>query len=149
MLSWPEIREMQRWGVTFGAHTLTHPDLTRASVDRIEAEVCTSKAILEDALGAPVTCFAYPFGRYDARSRTMVRQHFACACSDQLGLLTAGSDPYTLERLDAYYLRTDRLFALMGTRLFPWYVWARNIPRQLRRTLRQRIERWGVLSAFV
>jgi len=135
MLTWHEIGEMQQWGITFGAHTLTHPDLTRLSVDRVEAEVCDSKAIIEDALGAPVPCFAYPYGRYDKRSREIVRQHFACACSDRLGLITAGSDPYALERVDAYYLRTDRLFDVMLTGLFPWYIRGRSIPRRIWRAL--------------
>jgi peptidoglycan/xylan/chitin deacetylase (PgdA/CDA1 family) len=132
MLTWHEIREMQSSGIDFGAHTLTHPDLTRLSFDRVEAEICDSKAILENMLGTPVECFAYPYGRYDNRSREIVRQHFTCACSDKLGLITPDSDPYALERVDAAYLRTDRLFDMMLTRLFPWYVWARSIPSRIR-----------------
>jgi len=87
MLSWDEIREMQRHGIAFGAHSLTHPDLTRLPSDRVEAEICDSRTIIEDALGAAAACFAYPYGRYDYRSREIVRQHFACACSDKLGLI--------------------------------------------------------------
>jgi peptidoglycan/xylan/chitin deacetylase (PgdA/CDA1 family) len=132
MLSWREIREMSKIGIQFGAHTLTHPDLTRLPVDRVETEICRSKAVIEDALGKPVNCFAYPFGRYDQRSREIVQHHFSCACSDKLGLTTSDSDLYALERVDAYYLRTDRLFDIMLTRLFPWYIVARSIPRQIR-----------------
>jgi hypothetical protein len=135
MLSWGEIREMQRWGVGFGAHTLTHPDLTRLPIDRIKAEVYASKAMIEDTLSAPVPCFAYPYGRYDDRSRNVVREHFACACSDKLGLVTTGSDLHALERVDAYYLRTDRLFAVMRTKLFPRYIQARTFFRWLRRAI--------------
>ena len=135
MLSWDEIREMQRHGIAFGAHSLTHPDLTRLPSDRVEAEICDSRTIIEDALGAAAACFAYPYGRYDYRSREIVRQHFACACSDKLGLTTRGSDLYALERVDAYYLRTDRLFNVMLTRLFPWYIVARSIPRRIRRAI--------------
>jgi peptidoglycan/xylan/chitin deacetylase (PgdA/CDA1 family) len=138
MLAWRQIREMHRWGIAFGAHTLTHPDLTRLPVDRVEAEVCGSQAIVEDALGAPVACFAYPYGRYDHRSREIVRQHFACACSDKLGLITASSDPYALERVDAYYLRSGWSFDVMLTRLFPWYIRARRIPRRIRRAVQRR-----------
>jgi hypothetical protein len=79
-----------------------------------------------------VNCFAYPFGRYDQRSREIVQHHFSCACSDKLGLITRDSDLYALERVDAYYLRTDRLFDIMLMRLFPWYIVARSIPRQIR-----------------
>lgn len=140
MLAWHEIRQMQRWGIDFGAHTLTHPDLTRLPFDRVEAEICDSKVIIEDLLGAPVDSFAYPYGRYDRRSREIVRQHFACACSDKLGLITAGSDLYALERVDAYYLRTDPLFEVMLTRLFPWYIGVRSIPRRIRRAVQRSAE---------
>ena len=133
MLSWGEIREMQRYGITFGAHTLTHPDLTELSVDRINVEVRDSKGIIEDALSARVSSFAYPFGRYNKVCREIVSRYFACACSDKLGLTRAGSDVYALQRVDSYYLRTERLFSTMLTRLFPFYVWARAVPRQIRR----------------
>lgn len=149
MLTWREIREMHRWGINFGAHTLTHPDLTRLPFDRIEAELCDSKAIIEDALGAPVACFAYPYGRYDHRSREIAWQYFACACSDKLGLITAGSDPYALERVDTYYLRSDQLFDVMLTRLFPWYIRARCIPRRIRRAFQGSTGRWTDHFAFV
>lgn len=132
MLSWQEIREMHRWGIDFAAHTCTHPDLTHLPVDRAKNEICDSKAIIEDALGAPVSCFAYPYGRFNLQIRNIARQHFSCACSVRLGMISKKSDLYTLERIDAYYLRTDRLFNLMFARGFPWYLFLRNIPRQIR-----------------
>lgn len=138
MLNWNEIREMQRWGIEFGAHTCTHPDLTNIPFDRVKKEVYESKAIIEDALNTPVYCFAYPYGRYNHRVRNIVREHFSCACSDKLGLINKKSDLYAFERVDAYYLRTDRLFQIMLTRFFSWYVLARSIPRGIRRALQPR-----------
>ena len=126
---------MRRSGMTFGAHTLTHPDLTRLPVAQLQHEICRSQEIVENALGEPVNCFAYPFGRHDERSREIVRQHFACACSDKLALVSAGSDVYAMERVDAYYLRTERLFNVMPTPFFPWYIRARSVPRQIRRAI--------------
>ena len=131
MLSWSEIREMQRGRIDFGAHTLTHPDLTRLSTQLAKSEICDSKMIIEDMLSAQVDTFAYPFGRYDERCREIVRQNFIVGCSDELGLVRASSDPYALERVDASYLRKDRLFNIMLTRLFPWYIWARGFPRRI------------------
>jgi len=133
MLSWEEIAEMKRCGIDFGSHTLTHPDLTRLSLERVAIEIQDSKAIIEDALSTPINCFAYPYGRHDHRSREIVKNHFACACSDTLGMINPGSDLYALKRIDAYYLRTDMLFDLMLTRFFPWYVRTRNITRRIRR----------------
>jgi peptidoglycan/xylan/chitin deacetylase (PgdA/CDA1 family) len=116
-------RSFSRWGKT------------RLAGGQAETEVRESKEIIEGALGVPVDCFAYPYGRYDERSRDIVRQHFACACSDRLGFCTVDSDPYAIERVDAYYLRTERLFDLMPTRWFPWYIRARSIPRRIRRAV--------------
>lgn len=141
MLSWREIREMARMGMSFGAHTLTHPDLTLLPLERIKVEIGASKSIIEDALGAPIACFAYPYGRYDQRSREIARKHFALACSDSLGLTTKDSDRYALERIDAYYLRTDRLFDVMLSKAFPWYITMRDIPRRIRRVIQHKLER--------
>lgn len=135
MLSWEEIREMHGYGVRFGAHTLTHPDLTGLNSDRIDHELGVSKRIIEDELGAPVDSFAYPFGLHNETARTLARRYFSCACSDTLGFARRGSDPFALERVDAYYLRTSGLFSLVSSGLFSWYVRARAIPRNVRRSL--------------
>jgi peptidoglycan/xylan/chitin deacetylase (PgdA/CDA1 family) len=136
MLTWEQIREMHKGGVSYGAHTLTHPDLTRLPAERLEAEVSGPKAIIQDALGSLVDTFAYPYGFYDDRCRAAVERHFSCACSVKLGLVTDRSDAYTLERVDAYYLRRDGLFGVMLDCRFPWYLRARGIPREARRALR-------------
>jgi peptidoglycan/xylan/chitin deacetylase (PgdA/CDA1 family) len=139
MLSWRQILELRRCGVEIGAHTCTHPDLTRLPPAEIRAEIGASKAIIEDMLGAAVRSFAYPFGRYDRRSQDIAREHFACACSDVLALVTPRSDPHALERVDAYYLRPDGLFRVMLTRFLPCYVRTRRITRGVKRTLLARI----------
>jgi len=135
MLSWNEIREMHRYGMDFGAHTLTHPDLTRLADFQLESEIYDSKINIEDALGSPICSFAYPYGRYNRRCREIVQQHFTCACSARLGLVNFHNDIFALKRVDAYYLRTDRLFGIMLTWFFPWYLRVRNLPRRLRERL--------------
>jgi peptidoglycan/xylan/chitin deacetylase (PgdA/CDA1 family) len=136
MLSLKEVKEMQSCGIEFGAHTLTHPDLTSLPPGQAKAEISEARAILEDTLSAPIACFAYPYGRYDRRIREIVQRYFACACSDHLGLVTERSDLYGLERVDGYYLRTNRLFNVVSTRFFPWYILARSIPRRIRRAVK-------------
>ncbi len=133
MLNWREIQEMRDWGIEFGSHTLTHPDLTRLPLERISAEILTSKAMIENILGQPVKSFAAPFGRYDNRCLEIIRENFACACTDTLGFVNLRSDLHGLERIDTYYLRTERLFDMVLTPLFPWYIMARSIPRKTRR----------------
>jgi peptidoglycan/xylan/chitin deacetylase (PgdA/CDA1 family) len=136
MLSWAEIREMHSAGIAVGAHTLTHVDLTQAPLDQIETEIRQSKRAIEEALGTSVESLAYPYGRFDQRSLAIARQHFACACTDKMGLVSPTSDHHALERVDAYYLRSDRLFGLVASGLFPLYVAAVSVPRRIRRALR-------------
>ena len=133
MLGWGEIKVMRDAGIDFGAHTLTHPDLTALGTAEIEREVCGSKEVIEGILGSRVSSFAYPYGKYDGRSLEIAGHNFACACSDELGLLTKESRLYALERVDAYYLRSAKLFDLMLTKTFPLYILLRNIPRKIRR----------------
>ena len=135
MLSWGEIRIMNDAGIDFGAHTMTHPDLTRISPEDVAREIVTSRDIIEHALGAPVTTFAYPYGRYDAGSLEIAAREFTCACSDELGLFTASSDLHAIPRVDAFYLRSERLFGLIGSPKLPLYILLRGIPRTIRRRL--------------
>lgn len=74
LLTWPQIREMQRYGIEFGSHTLTHPFLPDVSHEKLRCELVESKSRLEDALGVEVTSFAYPYGGVDRRVRSAVAE---------------------------------------------------------------------------
>jgi len=63
MMDWDQVREMQRAGIEFGAHTMHHPILTRISLDEVRAEVEGSKSRIEKELGQPALSFAYPNGQ--------------------------------------------------------------------------------------
>jgi peptidoglycan/xylan/chitin deacetylase (PgdA/CDA1 family) len=133
MLRWSEIRELHAHGVTIGAHTLTHPDLTRLAPAEAALEISESREVLVQALGAPVTLFAYPYGRLNGRVRALAAEHFEAACSDQLGYVRVASDLLALERVDAYYLRSHWAVAGFVRPWFPGYLNARSWPRRLRR----------------
>lgn len=74
LLTWPQIREMQKHGIEFGSHTLTHPHLPDVSDEQLRREVSDSKRRLEDVLGVEVTSFAYPYGGVDRRVRAAVAE---------------------------------------------------------------------------
>jgi peptidoglycan/xylan/chitin deacetylase (PgdA/CDA1 family) len=136
MLSWSEVRELQHAGLTIGAHTVTHPDLRRLPLAQAAEEMRESKTRIEQALGVAVTSFAYPNGYHDAPIRRLARDYFSCACADRLGLATPASDRYALERVESYYLRSERLFGTVLSRHLPLYLRAIAIPRRLRRAVR-------------
>ncbi len=133
MLKWGNVLEMKKWGIRFGGHTLTHSDLTDLSPEDARNEVTLSRNILAEKLGCQARCFAYPYGRYNQTVMSIVKEQFDCACSDKLGFLDKDSNPYALERIETYYLRTNRLFSLATTPFFPWYIRSCNIPRNIRR----------------
>ncbi len=49
-LGWDEVRELYRAGISFGSHTVTHPQLYGLQWDRIESELSQSKAVIESQL---------------------------------------------------------------------------------------------------
>ncbi|MCL5961438.1 MAG: polysaccharide deacetylase family protein, partial [Chloroflexi bacterium] len=63
-LSYDEVIRLDRGGlVAIGAHTVTHPILSRLPVSMQRAEVNESKTFLEEILGHRVASFAYPYGK--------------------------------------------------------------------------------------
>jgi len=132
LLSWSEIEEMRRHGFEFGAHTATHPDLTRVSIQQAEREITGSKAEIEDRLGVEARCFAYPYGKYNSEVQEIVRTQFPGACSTKLGKVRSDCDPHALRRIDMYYLSRPELFSALSTNLLEWYLGVRQVLRELK-----------------
>jgi peptidoglycan/xylan/chitin deacetylase (PgdA/CDA1 family) len=103
-LSWKEAREMSRNGISFGAHTHTHPILTRVSIQEAEQEILRSKRIIENELGTPVRLFAYPNGKkgdFDTRTQEILfRSGFDAAVT-----LIHGSNQLMKNQLNWFALR--------------------------------------------
>jgi peptidoglycan/xylan/chitin deacetylase (PgdA/CDA1 family)/CelD/BcsL family acetyltransferase involved in cellulose biosynthesis len=121
MLTWQQIQEMQRSGVSFGSHTLTHPAVSRLKPSELVRELCQSKADLEDRLGAEVKDFAYPFGKpadYQNTIETVARSGYRTASTTNWGINTPGVNPYELRRVSIGEERRLSVFALRLARLF-------------------------------
>jgi len=73
MLSWSQVAEAAAAGMEAGAHSCQHPQLDQLPAARIRDELCMSKSILEDRLGAPVPGLAYPYGYSSAMVREVAR----------------------------------------------------------------------------
>jgi peptidoglycan/xylan/chitin deacetylase (PgdA/CDA1 family) len=105
MLSVGQVREMHENGVTIGAHTQTHSNMTLLSADHVRAEIAGSRERLEELLGAPVRDFAYPNtgGRYphfNPAVAAIVRElGFRSAVTSRPGVVAAGTDPFMVPRI--------------------------------------------------
>lgn len=100
MLNVAQIQEIAASNIEIGAHTHTHPMLDMLPQKQVVEEVERPKAILEDALGAPVESFAYPFGYYsDAVKRAVEAAGYTSACAVRYSLSSLDDDRFALARL--------------------------------------------------
>jgi peptidoglycan/xylan/chitin deacetylase (PgdA/CDA1 family) len=102
-----DISQVNEWlaaGHEIGAHTLTHPRLTRVSEAQAREEIGASKRKLEDLFGRPVRHFCYPYGDHDERVEELVEKAgYSSACLSSGGLVVTGADPFRLNRIMARY----------------------------------------------
>ena len=117
MLTWDQVQEMQRLGMTIGAHTMTHPNLPNAGLADAWLEIAGSKARLERELGVAATMFSYPNGgaeRYmTADLAALVRKAgFEASTTSRNGFAGPTSDLYALERVQVAERVEDLVFAL-------------------------------------
>jgi peptidoglycan/xylan/chitin deacetylase (PgdA/CDA1 family) len=135
ILSWQQAAEISAAGIEAGSHTKSHSDLRRLPVEKIEDEIGSSKAEIENHIGGPVESFAYPFGSFDRKTIDIVKRNYRSACTTFLQ--RAQADPlHALPRIDMYYIRSERdLTQLLDGRL-DYYLKIRRLGRMVRRALR-------------
>lgn len=100
MLNWAEIAEMAKAGFEFGAHTLTHPYLTKIPKTQAWHEIAGSKYELERRLGRTIEFFAYPYGDMDRSVMELVKEAgFRGAASTIQGFSNQRPDYFALKRI--------------------------------------------------
>ena len=102
--SWDEVKEMSENGIDFGAHTITHPILTKVSPDQMRYEITQSKKEIVEKLGRPVTSFSYPNGMpadYNSETINILKMNgFTCAVTGIPRMVALKSDLYELGRIE-------------------------------------------------
>jgi peptidoglycan/xylan/chitin deacetylase (PgdA/CDA1 family) len=102
MLSWDDVHALIGLGFAVGAHTVSHPILSRLAPEQAWAEIVESRRAIESASGLRPRAFAYPnggAGDYDETTVRLVREAgFTCAVTTRFGLNGPGTSPYELRR---------------------------------------------------
>lgn len=95
-----QILEMQASGlIEFGAHTMTHINLSQISDESAIYEITESKKYVEKLTGRECPSFAYPFGRLNDRVAQSVEEAgFLSAVVVKKGIEAIG-DKYRIKRL--------------------------------------------------
>ncbi len=132
LLSWTQIETLGAEGCEFGAHTCTHPALVNLELGAARDEIILSQQIIHDHTGQLARVFAYPYGAVNSQIHEIVHQHFDGALGTRLGLVQTQSNPYALERVDAYYLQSNPMLPL-DRRSFQVYLKWRQVLRDTRR----------------
>jgi peptidoglycan/xylan/chitin deacetylase (PgdA/CDA1 family) len=117
-MSWEQLRDASRRGVTVGSHSTAHLPLARESPALQETLILKSKRRLEDQLQQTVSHFCYPHGRlldFDAGSISVVQKAgFVSATA----AVTAIADPerlcFSLPRISPAATTSDLRSQLSG-----------------------------------
>lgn len=104
MLNWDEVMEMEGNGISFGAHTVTHPTLSKMDLEEAEREIYESKMEIETRVGRKVRHFAVPNGKVEDFSGELKNYckeiGMSTVASTESGVISERSDPYFLKRIN-------------------------------------------------
>jgi peptidoglycan/xylan/chitin deacetylase (PgdA/CDA1 family) len=102
MLSWEDVRALAKLGFTIGAHTVSHPILSRVDTGRAWAEIVGSRDAIAAACGRAPRAFAYPNGGTEDYTPAVVglvrRAGFTCAVTTRFGVNGRHINPWELRR---------------------------------------------------
>jgi peptidoglycan/xylan/chitin deacetylase (PgdA/CDA1 family) len=99
-----QVKEWLAAGHEIGSHTLTHPFLTRLSLEKAREEVTASKQKLEDRFGRPIRHFCYPYGDWNPAVRDLViAAGYETASTTEFGVNTKATPPFELKRILVRY----------------------------------------------
>jgi peptidoglycan/xylan/chitin deacetylase (PgdA/CDA1 family) len=98
-MTWDQIKEMKKYGINFGSHTLTHPDLTKINSETLDNQLRWSKNKLDSELNSTITDFCYPSGKYNNDTIAKLKElGYKTAVTTETGMASQESDLFKLPR---------------------------------------------------
>ncbi len=139
-MTWGEVRDLQRRGISFGSHTVSHPQLHGLDRELIREEILRSRQTIEDKTGAAIDSFAYPyaFPQTDEPFKAMVRQilqesGYRYGVCTRIGRAGATSDPLFLERLPVNSADDRALLAAKMAGHYDWVGGMQSLAKRIRK----------------
>ncbi|MCG8604777.1 polysaccharide deacetylase family protein [bacterium] len=120
VLSWDELRRLAKDGVTLGAHTQTHPILTRVSLEQARDEMLGSQADLRREIRDVLPIFSYPDGGHtQAVIDVLKNANFKLGFNGPSGVNDVTRvDPFRIRRINVTRKTTPFVFRLRLSPLF-------------------------------
>jgi peptidoglycan/xylan/chitin deacetylase (PgdA/CDA1 family) len=123
-LTWSEVQELARGGITIGSHTVAHPIMASLDDERRSVEVLQSKQDIERHLGRPCALFSYPNGTADDfgdRDKASLRAAgYVAAVTQIAGVNDKHADRFALRRMNIGRGHTPQLFIAQVSGFWPW-----------------------------
>lgn len=119
-VTWDQVRDMAAGGMLFGAHTVTHPILSRVGPDQARHEITASRGRLAEVLGEPPAWFCYPQGGpadYTPQVRDLVAGAGFRGCFVAYQNLLEPEDVYALPRSCVTADMTEFRWTLCGAEI--------------------------------
>ncbi|MES2088796.1 MAG: polysaccharide deacetylase family protein [Pseudomonadota bacterium] len=107
MMTDEQVQHLSKLGMTIGAHTHTHPILTRISLDAARQDIERNRKVLGEIVGHEPLVFAYPNGRpvrdYQHEHVQLIKElGFSAAVSSAWGVSTQACDRFQLPRFSPW-----------------------------------------------
>jgi len=131
LLTWAEIATMQAGGgVSFEAHTATHPKLAEIGAADARRELADSKDALEQKLGTQIKTLCYPYGSVSEAVQDMAGEiGYTQAVTTEFGRVRPGDGPLRLPRISVYHVPPVSLTYGIGPLNFRWRLQSRKDAR--------------------
>ncbi|MFN4343283.1 MAG: polysaccharide deacetylase family protein [Azonexus sp.] len=118
MMTHSQLLAMHKEGMQIGAHTVSHPILSKTPLQEARREISESKTQLEQLLGEKISLFAYPNGKagvdfHPEHARLVQELGFDAAVTTDWGTAHRCTNAYTLPRFTPW----DKSRTRFGLRL--------------------------------
>ena len=139
MLSWGQVRELQKEGMRFGSHSVTHRKLVRLGCEELLEELEMSRREIEDQTGVEVNSFSYPYALPDQNKGflsmlgKLLRQAGYCqGVSTRIGVATPKDPVYFLKRIPVNRWDDDVFFRSKLSGAYDWVFGFQKIYKKLK-----------------
>lgn len=128
-VTWDQLREMSKHGVTIANHTTRHKHLPRREKNetlaqwrkRIATEISSAQQKIEQEIGSAPKILAYPFGEYDIEVQQIAKKLGYIAFGQQSGVLYEKGDLQSVPRFPfgGSFTELDDFIMKVNTRPMP------------------------------
>ena len=146
-MTWDEVRQLMTKGISFGSHTVSHPQLAELNENEIKNEIKSSRQSIEEATGTKIDSFSYPFAfpqenrDFIARYKEiLIEQGYRTAVTTIIGRASIGMDDLLcLKRIPANNGDDPLFFRLKLQGAYDWLQTPQSFVRQIKGSMKNHV----------